>query len=52
MATEEEDNKLFRDWAEKLARAAIAYQDKTFRQLVDERIINSWAEYVIKNKYP
>lgn len=39
---------LFRDWAEFVARKAIDFQDKTFRQLVNEKIIPSWAEYVLK----
>ena len=40
-------NEQFRDWAELVARAAIDDQDKTFRQLVEEKIIPSWAEYVV-----
>lgn len=38
----------FRDWAEKVVRKAIEFQDKTFRQLVEEKIVPSWAEYFLK----
>jgi len=44
--------KHFRDWSEEVTRAAMDNQDKTFRQLVNEKIIPSWAEYVLnRSKY-
>ena len=35
-------------WALLLTSEAINHQDKTFRQLVDEKIIPSWAEFYLK----
>lgn len=42
------DNR-FAEWAVKVVRVAMNNQDKTFRQLVDEKLVPSWAEYVLKH---
>ena len=41
------DSTAFNQWAVILARAAMKYQDKTFRQMVHEKIIPSYAEYFL-----
>ena len=38
----------FSKWAVIFARAASKHQDLTFRQLVERKIIPSWAEFVLK----
>ena len=40
-------NEAFNQWAVIFARAAIKHQDKTFRQMVHEKIIPSYAEYFL-----
>lgn len=40
--------KEFSEWAVLLAKNALKYQDKTFRQLVHEKIVPSWTEYLFK----
>lgn len=39
----------FQEWALLVTNKAIVNQDKTFRQLVDEKIIPSWAEYFLRD---
>ena len=43
-----EPNKLFKEWAFLVAEAAVENPDKTFNQLIQDKIVLNWVEYFLE----